>query len=356
MKNFTLLAVFMLLSFSSQAQNLLVTADANPSFEGSAPGNIYWWFTQTNGGTAATFDAVTGIAGTPDGTKCFQATVTAISANAYDVQVISVKQYYDLTAGTSYTFRFWAKSDASQSINALLQDASYGTPIAGSFQYGQATTTAWTQYSYTFTPAATASVRPVFQVGGATGVYHIDKVELGTTASLPVELMSFKAQNDAKNKAIALNWKVAQESQLKDYTIQRSSDSKTFTDISSVAAKNSPLSMSYDFQDENPLNGVNYYRLKINEQDGSFKYSKVQSATVGGKSTISVSPNPTTGAIVLKNAEGFESLDVYDLNGRLVRQFSNKATQLDISDLAKGVYQLAIKAKGVVSFEKLVKM
>jgi hypothetical protein len=356
MKNFTLFVLFTVLSFSAKAQNLLVGADANPSFEGSAPGNIYWWFSQANGTAAATFDAVTGIAGTPDGSKCLQATVTSVNANAYDVQLISVKQYYDLTAGTPYTFRFWVKSDAGQSINALLQDGSYGTPIAGSYQYGQSTTTGWTQVTYNFTPTATASVRPVFQFGAATGTYYLDNVELGTTVSLPVELIAFKAQENAKNKSISLNWQTAEEARLKDYTVQRSTDGKSFSDISTIAAKNSTAKTSYDFQDENPAIGVNYYRLKINEQDGSFKFSTVQSATIGGKNTVSVSPNPTSGTFQVKNADGLESVDVYDLSGRLVRHFSKNTTQFDVSDLAKGVYQVVIKAQGATTLSKVVKM
>jgi Carbohydrate binding domain/Secretion system C-terminal sorting domain len=357
MKNFTLLVLFTLLTLTSQAQNLLVTADANPSFEGSAPGNIYWWFSQANGATAATFDAVTGIAGTPDGSKCLQATVTAINANSYDVQLISVKQYYALTAGTPYTFRFWVKTDAGQSINALLQDGSYGTPIAGSYQYGQSTTTGWTQVTYNFTPTATASVRPVFQFGAATGVYYLDNIELGTTASLPVELIAFKAQENAKNKSINLNWQTADEARLKDYTVQRSADGKSFADISTVAAKNSTAKISYDFQDENPVNGVNYYRLKINEQDGSFKYSTVQSATIGGKISVAASPNPTSGAFELKSAERFEDVRIYDISGRLVSKFvGNDANQYSISNLPKGVYEVVATSKATVSVAKLVKM
>jgi hypothetical protein len=177
----------------------------------------------------------------------------------------------------------------------------------------------------------------------------------GQTGTIPVELVAFQAQ--AKNKTVALNWQVASEKQLKNYTIQRSLEGDKFEDIGVVAATNTPLSKNYGFEDSNPVNGINYYRLKINEADGSFKYSNIQTVNMGEKGTVSIVPNPTTGFIQLKNAEAFESLDIIDLNGRIVRQFLNNNTnQFNVSDLPKGVYQVAIRAKGSVLVTKLVKI
>jgi hypothetical protein len=366
MKKFTLLAVvFMLFSLSLQAQNLMVTGDANPDFEGygSADDNVYWWFRQVNGG-AATMTSVT--TSPQSGSRCFQATVTTMPPNPYDIQTINTASgttggngYYTLAANTSYTLRFWAKADANgKQINALMQNSGYSIPdvITSGTMYGVTLTNAWQLYEVVFKSTAAGGYRPVFQFGYATGTYNVDNVQFYLSSTVPVELMAFNV-NQNTNKAVDLTWQVAQELRLKDYTVQRSLDGKKFDDISVVSAKNSAAMTKYAFQDESPINGVNYYRLKINEQDGTFKYSDIQSAMIGSsKGAVSVAPNPTTGLIQLKNADAFESLDVYDLNGRLVRQFSNNANQLDISDLPKGVYQITIKAKGTVSFAKVVKM
>jgi Secretion system C-terminal sorting domain/Carbohydrate binding domain len=366
MKQFTFLAVaFTLFSLSLEAQNLIATTNSNQGFEGvSGDGtNIYWWYQGISSPAVATMTASTT---TPhSGARCLRVVITAVTANAKDVQTInnnsSTGDVYILTAGVSYTFRFWAKADvAGRKLNAYMQNINYtaGTFSAGAgVANGITLTASWAQYTLTFTPTTTQGLRPTFEFGTQTGTISLDDVELGTTATIPVELMAFNVNQNNNNKTVDLNWQVAQELRLKDYTVQRSLDGKKFDDISVVSAKNSPAMTQYAFQDESPINGANYYRLKINEQDGTFKYSAIQSAMIGSnKGSVSVEPNPTTGLIQLKNADAFESLDVYDLNGRIVRQFSNNANQLDISDLPKGVYQITIKAKGTMSFAKVVKM
>lgn len=185
----------------------------------------------------------------------------------------------------------------------------------------------------------------------------------GYSGVTPVELMGFQAV--FKDKMVDVRWQVAAERQLKNYIVQRSSDGAKFEDIGTVAAQNTPLpsgsgavvSINYAFEDQNPLNGVSYYRLKINEEDGSSKYSKIQTVQSQRKDTPSIVPNPTTGWIEVKNTEGVEILEIFDLTGRLLRQFSNTQTQrFDISDLPKGIYPCLMKTKETVSVFKIIKL
>jgi hypothetical protein len=185
----------------------------------------------------------------------------------------------------------------------------------------------------------------------------------GAATVLPVELLTFQAKEN--NKTVDINWQVATESSMKDYAIQRSADGEKFEEMGSVVAKNGPLptvsgsaiSINYIFKDKNPLKGINYYRLKMNEMDGSFKYSNIQSVNLATKNNVSVVPNPTTGWIELKGADTFESIEIFDLTGRSLRKFSNpNALQFDVSDLPKGVYQVVVKSEGEVSSIKVVKM
>jgi hypothetical protein len=350
----TLAVTFTLFSFSMNAQNLLVTLDGNPGFEGfDGASNVYWWRLQVGAG-AGTRTATSEV--TPHGgSLCAKVVITAVPMNDYDIQLINDKGPFPLVMGTSYTLRYWARGAAGgETINTAVQQDASGS-YQGHYSGTGALNTTWTQYTQTFNAAANANYGLKFTLGTGLGTVYIDDVEFGTTATIvPVELVGFQAKG--KNQSVALNWQVAQELRLKDYTVQRSADGQKFEDIGSIVAQNGPLSKNYAFEDQKPSKGLNYYRLKINEEDGTFKYSKVQSAVIGGKGEVSVSPNPTTGLIQLKNADSLESLEVYDLSGRLVRQFSNNNTQLDISDLAKGIYQLTIKANGTVSFAKVVKM
>jgi hypothetical protein len=67
-------------------------------------------------------------------------------------------------------------------------------------------------------------------------------------------------------------WNTAREINVKDFTIERSNNATHFISIGQVAATNAA---GYSFADQNPLSGVSYYRLKIMDKDGSFKYSKI---------------------------------------------------------------------------------
>jgi hypothetical protein len=71
--------------------------------------------------------------------------------------------------------------------------------------------------------------------------------------------------------------------------------------------------------------------------------------------TLVVMPNPTSDFIEIKNADGFESLKIYDVEGRLIRQFLTNNQKFNIADLPNGVYEIALKARGVVSVAKVVK-
>jgi hypothetical protein len=356
MKKITLLAVFFtLLSFSAKAQtgNWIATADGNPSFEGwDGVSNLYWWHIQ---GPNATREATNEIAA-QDGSLSLKVVVSVKPTNDYDIQVISDRGPYSLTAGTSYTLRWWARGAVGgESINTAVQQGPSGG-YQGHYSGTGSLNTFWTQYTQTFTAAATASYDIKFNFGTGVGTFYVDNVEFGLTSSiLPVELLAFQA--NTKNKTVGLNWQVADEKRIKAYSIERSAEGQKFSPVGSVEAKNSTANSSYAFTDETPLKGINYYRLKINEEDGTFKYSKVQSVRTGSQNKFAIYPNPTSDYIQVKDIESIESVNIYDFSGRLIRQFlNNTASQLDISTLPKGVYQVAIKANGETDFSRVVKM
>jgi Secretion system C-terminal sorting domain/Carbohydrate binding domain len=72
---------------------------------------------------------------------------------------------------------------------------------------------------------------------------------------------------------------------------------------------------------------------------------------------VTISPNPTTGLIDVKATEDFDNLYVYDMTGRMVSSFAySGSNQFDVSNLANGVYQIAVTSKKGMAVSKLVKM
>src|SRR5882757_7038889 len=108
---------------------------------------------------------------------------------------------------------------------------------------------------------------------------------------LPVTLYEIRAAQ--KPGGIEVLWKVAGESNMAKYEVERSIDGQNFTKIGEVASQNSPQSITYSLLDVNPNNGVNFYRLRLIDRDGSKRYSSIVRVDLSGMNTgMSIYPNP----------------------------------------------------------------
>lgn len=112
---------------------------------------------------------------------------------------------------------------------------------------------------------------------------------------LPVELMTFTAKLIDNEKTL-LKWETASEENVNGFEIQRSSDTRAWEKIGFVDANNT--ASRYTAWDNAPLLGINYYRLKIIDEDESFEYSNIRSVLLerDNKNYLGeISPNPVKG-------------------------------------------------------------
>ena len=95
-----------------------------------------------------------------------------------------------------------------------------------------------------------------------------------------VELYSFHAY--AVVNQTQLDWSTGQESNFSLFVIERSSDGQSFFAIAQAPAKGSYS--EYRFTDTSPLDAnldrTFYYRLKMVDRDGTFRYSDVQEVSL----------------------------------------------------------------------------
>ena len=318
---------------------------SNPDFEN----DLSNWNSNAYNGGSASFAIIT--ANPQQATKALCATVSSLGVDPWNVQLSRTP--FNVTAGQSYTLSYWAKGDvASRPYNFSFINATNYTYYAGS---SRTTTANWVKQTYTFTPSVSTSVLFTIDIGIQTGMYCFDNFVFGKTELVvPVELIDFQAI--AKNKAVDIEWRVAQEIGLKNYEIQRSQEGISFETIGLVAVENRNANKKYIFEDIAPLTNIGFYRLKINEQDGVFSYSKIQSVKFAN-THFDIFPNPTHDFIDIKNIENAKSLELFDQNGRLLRDFSNEKTnRLDLRDLPKGVYLLKVQTGGAFLVFKVVKM
>lgn len=110
------------------------------------------------------------------------------------------------------------------------------------------------------------------------------------TGVLPIELLYFTGK--LMNEKTILNWETVFEENVNGFEIERSNDTKEWKKLGFITANNS--ASNYEFWDNQPLNGVNYYRLKSLDLDGTYEYSNIVIITLDRKENIigDVSPNP----------------------------------------------------------------
>lgn len=147
---------------------------------------------------------------------------------------------------------------------------------------------------------------------------------------LPLNLLSFKAAKNG-DRSSSLSWITTNEENTSHFTVERSFDRVTWTNIGSVEAAGYSLGIEhYSFDDMNVYNGRDsrlnvYYRLNMVDRDNSAKLSPTKSVVFASSSTsqgFAAYPNPASEGIhvewTINDVEQPTMLEFYDLTGQLI--------------------------------------
>ncbi len=169
--------------------------------------------------------------------------------------------------------------------------------------------------------------------------------------ALPIELIYFEATKS--NERTNLSWATASEENFDYFEIQRAVGSTEFESIGEIpgTGKDSYEIREYAFLDEKPMNGLNYYRLKSIDLDGTFEYSPIQSLKFDFDSRFEVYPNPSNGYeinMLIDDFDKMEAFGVYDNKGFLIHkgQITGHDDTYILRNLKSGLY--LIKLIGLV--------
>ncbi len=174
--------------------------------------------------------------------------------------------------------------------------------------------------------------------------------------ALPLELTDFKAQC-TPNPSIQLIWTTAAEQNIKNFELEWSYDGTHWQTIGQVDSKRQATHSSYQYLHyDAPWNySVLYYRLKINELDGTINYSQIVSVMCNkrnAKEDFSIFPNPTSDVFTIEfHSHEVSKLELRDIMGRLiwVQSIDNQSSmQLSARqlNLSAGVYYLKTDSNG----------
>jgi hypothetical protein len=176
--------------------------------------------------------------------------------------------------------------------------------------------------------------------------FYIASID-GTNTPLPVELVSFKG--NVEGTRVRLLWTTASELNNDFFTVERMHEESGFDPVARVNGSGTVHnSQSYFVYDQNPREGVNYYRLKQTDFDGTFAYSEIIAVEVKEtRDVLKVYPNPSRQedlTVELKTLKPGEQVRFTIFSGQQAQIFSS----LEKAD-SNGSISLSIPTRGWAS-------
>ncbi len=193
-----------------------------------------------------------------------------------------------------------------------------------------------------------------------TNVGADQKLVINEAAPLAVDLVNFDANK--KEKEVLLEWTTFSETENKSFDIERSNDGRSFESIGFVLGGGTTEEVrNYNFIDERPLEGDNYYRLLQTDYDGKETFSEIRMVEFPLETTeIAIAPNPVTKGMFTVNYSGAEeelNIELFDVFGKLLQRdlIQNKETkELNVSNLPNGLYVLRLSGRLIHQSEKML--
>lgn len=216
-------------------------------------------------------------------------------------------------------------------------------------------------------PTATPSVTTTYYVTTTAGTCSaLDSVIVTWCDPLPIELISFSGYNSGELNE--LFWQTATEMNNDYFILQRSVDGMNFNDLMEVDAVGNSMTMEeYRTLDMDPITGVNYYRLKQVDTDGSYGYSETIVVNTERVGYFHIYPNPTTNDLFIDISteveDGQHTIIISDIAGKIIREqmeFSHLQKTYKVNNfaaLSRGMYLVKILDMNdeVLSVERISK-
>ncbi len=164
-----------------------------------------------------------------------------------------------------------------------------------------------------------------------------------TTGVLPVTWLGLQAQWENTTTA-KISWQVANQINVKDYTVQHSTDAIHFTNACVVNA-----SANTNYFCNIPTDNINthYYKIKQQDADGNPHYSNTVVLKEAPQKLMVAYPNPATDKLYVQGLTAVANIKITDAAGKEIRNLILKNTTdfIDVSRLGSGTYFARILTK-----------
>ncbi len=168
---------------------------------------------------------------------------------------------------------------------------------------------------------------------------------------LPITLLAFNAQQ--KNNSVYVTWATSSEVNNDYFTLEHSKDGENFKAIKNIkGAGFSNEVLNYNYLHDKPFIGINYYRLKQTDFDGTFTYSDIIAVNVKSiENKLSVYPNPVSNqqfTVSGLSQEEEYTISLCDLNGRVIKSIqTDDSHEINFrieTELSNGIYFVIVQS------------
>lgn len=184
-------------------------------------------------------------------------------------------------------------------------------------------------------------------------------VTLASAATpLPISLLRFSAMKTGGG--ITVSWTTATEHDCKSFVVERSKDARngSWGSIGALPAAGSSSGRDYKLLDRNPATGVNYYRLRTTNVNGTYILSNVASVRVDSQLPgVNVFPSPVGSRCTVSGTLPGSLISLIDMTGRPLKQIvAAGIDKVEIGRLQAGTYMLrAVNMAGTTTTINLIK-
>lgn len=196
------------------------------------------------------------------------------------------------------------------------------------------------------------------------GGLGLDVLNLVTNMiALPVHFIDFTANK--KDDKVQLNWKVSSEDNVKGYYVERSADAQNWQTIGFVPFSSPSPVNNYSLLDQNPLNPVNYYRIREEDIDSRPTYSVTRSVRMDGKGIKTyLFPVPAKNILNVNIQSDINTpvkIRIVDVAGRTLHTSTAQVTTgsqletISVSTFKPGIYFIEIQGDGYRWTSKFIK-
>ena len=169
--------------------------------------------------------------------------------------------------------------------------------------------------------------------------------ESAAAAALPLNLISFKVLRNGT--AANLLWITDNEINLDKFIVEKSVDGNKFDYLTTIASANNTGKHNYTTIDAPLAKGTTYYRLKMMDKSGEFRYSNIESVK-DNETTIRIMPNPAKESIEILHGKlnTATNIKIFSAQGQQVLETiaiaNTEKTRVNIAALSKGVYFITL--------------